>query len=85
MVTGLNVAVRYSRFAIRFRFDLRLATRPSQLMAFARILAELVLPNPFGPVNKNAWGISFAERIEVKRVRTDSKSSSDIFCGLYFL
>ena len=57
---------------------------PSQLTAFARILAADVLPKPLGPVNKKAWGKSGKERIEYKEFLTDSLSSSFIVCGRYF-
>ena len=55
-----------------------------QLIALARILAAEVLPDPFGPENKNDWGISSADKNFFNLSATSDKSKSDSLFGRYF-
>jgi hypothetical protein len=54
------------------------------LTNLARILAELVFPDPLGPTNKKAWESDPAFIIRKKDSRALPKSKSAIFSGRYF-
>src|SRR6185369_11973997 len=58
----------------------------SQLIVFAKILAQVVLPTPLGPQNKNAWAscwflIAFLSVVVI----CDWPMTVSKVCGLYFL
>jgi hypothetical protein len=58
----------------------------SQLMALARMRAQVVLPTPRGPQNKNAWAsclfrIAFFSVVVI----CDWPTTVEKSCGLYFL
>jgi hypothetical protein len=62
------------------------AVRDSQLIVLARILAQVVLPTPLGPVKRNAWA-RWLFKMAFFRVVVicDCPTTVEKCCGLYFL